>query len=314
MIRVILKTFLSLVISTTCISQVDPMNFDYSRVDSIVTEDFLKTDFKSSKQIADLVNARFNEEHEKFRAVYMWITSTIAYDYSYEGTNADSVVLLKTAVCGGYSSLLKSICDQININCKYVSGYCHNNSYSFDPLPEESDHAWNIVTLGGLKYLTDVTWASGYSETDDDTFIREFNESYFLVKPEQFIYDHYPDSSQNSLLENEIDIKDFEIYPGVEDGFREFEMSNIKPSTRIIECTVNEKVYFGFSTPIDDLEFVELCIEDSSGNEEWISFAYARNGNDISFWWEFVSTGTYKVTMTLLEDRVETINYKVVVH
>ena len=81
---------------------------------------------------------------------------TVYYDHT-----AYSALVTNEAVCNGYASAFKLLCDRYHIPCVHVSGYV-----------EGGGHAWNYVQMeNGIWYAVDSTWADGPS----------IDYSYFLV-------------------------------------------------------------------------------------------------------------------------------------
>lgn len=100
-------------------------------------------------------------EYEKEQAVYEYLTEEVAYDFESAMSNQlrgyeDShtivgVFINKKAVCDGFSSAFKYLCDVLSIPCIIVSGEGRSKQIS-------GPHAWNMVELGGGFQHVDVTW------------------------------------------------------------------------------------------------------------------------------------------------------------
>lgn len=98
-------------------------------------------------------------DYKKIRAYAQWIADHTSYDYEgyYHGDLTDSATSFygvfdgnpKTkSVCSGYADAFQLLMD---------------NSFFYDKsirsiLVESTDHAWNVVTIGGKNYFVDVTW------------------------------------------------------------------------------------------------------------------------------------------------------------
>jgi transglutaminase/protease-like cytokinesis protein 3 len=55
--------------------------------------------------------------------------------------------------------------------------------------------------LNGKWYLCDATWSSGYLD-EKDSFIKVYNDGYFLTDPILFGKSHLPTDSNWSLIKN----------------------------------------------------------------------------------------------------------------
>ena len=111
-----------------------------------------------------------------------------------------------------------SLYRRMGIESRSISGFSKGFSWmpgkKFKP-NEKTDHAWTAVKIQGgwcvwrlwrtstslgsskedlifqLRYLLDVTWATGYLG-NDLKFNWHLDEHYFLTDPRKFIFDHFP--------------------------------------------------------------------------------------------------------------------------
>ena len=136
---------------------------------------------------------------EKVRGFYVWIAENIAYDVRafthynpsrYQRVALEEVLRRRKAVCQGYAELFQAMCQHHSIPCHLVPGYSKGlNSRGQDFT--RGDHAWNAVQLNGEWHLLDVTWGSGGLD-DQLSFVKQFNDDYFLTDPRTFVQDHLP--------------------------------------------------------------------------------------------------------------------------
>lgn len=167
-------------------------NFDYRRADSIALN-FPKKKYKTVAAVAEVLTENLQTEHEKFRAIFRWITDNIEYNKSAGGMAQPYQVLRRNkAVCQGFSLLLKEMCDIVSIPCEVITGYTKTDVSDINRRSKKTDHAWNCVKLYGKWYLVDVTWATSKFNIVTRKFQKEFDEYYYIVPPETFILDHYP--------------------------------------------------------------------------------------------------------------------------
>lgn len=192
---------------------------------NVIAQDFTNIDTRSKKapssatksieKLADFLNEGTNNDLEKIRAYYIWLTHNISYDTKtfFSGnpnpkTKAIDALQRRTAICQGYSELFKELCLYSNIQCMLVSGY--SKGYGFNPKQKlsKSDHAWNIVFIENKWQHIDATWGAGYVD-NNRKFVKKFHEEFFLAKPEDFILKHLPTDPMWQLLPCPISINDY---------------------------------------------------------------------------------------------------------
>lgn len=92
--------------------------------------------------------------------------------------SAYGALIEKKCVCQGYAEAFKRLMDEASIKCDVVVGKCSS----------EGLHAWNIITINGVRYHVDVTWdGSGsrpgytYFGKSDAFFVgkRTWNKSFY---------------------------------------------------------------------------------------------------------------------------------------
>ncbi len=162
----------------------------------------------------------YTTQLEKARAIFVWITDNIAYDYKHvnkhkkikfpkckKGEDCDAkivkwenkylkkVICKKKGICDGYSRLFKKMCDYAGIQNSIVYGYTKQR-------PEEVgkmgalNHAWNVMLIDGKYYFVDATWGAGYCNRDKrnqlEPFQKKFNEFYWLTPAEKLFITHFP--------------------------------------------------------------------------------------------------------------------------
>ncbi|XP_070203389.1 uncharacterized protein [Littorina saxatilis] len=165
---------------------------------------------------------------DKLRAIFCWIAENIAYDTesafgisgskSKSKSDAASILQSGKAVCQGYAELFAEMCKVADIPCVIVSGF--SKGYGYDPedvfSPDtKTSHAWNLVLVEGEWRPLDNTWSAGHID-DTKTFVREFDEHWFLTDPEEFVPRHFPfmnknleASSKYQLLRQPLTIEEF---------------------------------------------------------------------------------------------------------
>jgi len=237
-----------------------------------------------TKQLTD----PYTDEVLKARAIFIWITDNIAYDYKYynrhadKGDNAvtfncpsdDSLACVikekvweneyinkaldkKRAVCQGYAMLFKRMCEIAGLNAEVIPGYTRTEYYEVGT-PGELDHAWNAVQLNGTYYLLDATWAAGYCTKDDNdelkSFAKDFNDYYWLTPPEEFSKNHFPLDPKWVLLPK-FTKETFSANPYYDPG----DVGNIKvlaPASGLVKAKKGDTIRFKlkYTGPIKDLQ------------------------------------------------------------
>ncbi len=162
-----------------------------------------------------LVNSTQSEQ-EKVRSIYQWIIQNIRYDkQAYKNGNKrinrsnTDILKRKEAICWGYSTLFKAMCERANIPCEVISGY---GKTSFDTAPnlKSPNHAWNSVKIDSSWYLLDATWDSGLIG-NVSIFEQKFGHDYFLTPPKYFIVNHLPADPDWQLLACPISVAEYKL-------------------------------------------------------------------------------------------------------
>ncbi|MBT9584093.1 hypothetical protein IV102_12200 [bacterium] len=182
----------------------------YAKIDAYA----LATPPEMEKEVATLahylVKPAQNDE-EKIRAIYRWVTDRIAYDAdsffsgNYPDGSPETSLQRRLAVCDGYSKLVHALGKQAGLKVEIVPGYA--SGCDADPT-EEENHAWNAVKLPQGWRLIEATWGAG-SLGEDRKFHKEFNPYYFEPPAEQLLATHFPTESRWQLLLPPITRKEF---------------------------------------------------------------------------------------------------------
>lgn len=137
---------------------------------------------------------------EKVRSIYVWIAHNINYDYNIIAQNklgtsenarrqsAYYVYKSRKAVCEGYANLFNEMCQYANIRSKMVTGLVKDT----DGEVANIGHAWNSFKINNTWHLVDVTWSAGKVNENTKKYSREFDDSFFMPNPNEFIYSHLP--------------------------------------------------------------------------------------------------------------------------
>lgn len=195
----------------------------YSQVDAAVRS--YPKSFASPQKFAEKINADFNAEEEKARAIFTWIALNIQYDlkaYSSRGEiaytffdeedriakeakyrmqSANKLLATRKGVCQDYTALFQTVCELSEIQCMTITGTSKTDLSHIGKLPQGSDHAWNAVKIGNIWKFVDVTWASGSVSIQTGKFVLDFNDAYFFTPPDVFFLNHFPDDKRFLMTE-----------------------------------------------------------------------------------------------------------------
>jgi len=237
--------------------------------------------------IADCKNDR-----QKVTAIFRWITDNIAYKVAdnrsrfaiknkasdpadtagnWKSLNemvAANVLRKGVAVCDGYARLFKTLCDYAGIPAEVITGYARTNmgiGRSF-----QTNHTWNAVYFDSSWHLLDATWASGYVSYRGDEFIRQYDGSYFLAPPKQFLNDHYPEDLQWTLLPDPPVLAEYNRTPFKYSGFVKNGIISFKPAKGMIDAAVGDTITIELETADTQkkLRITDAIIIDSSALSE----------------------------------------------
>lgn len=274
------------------------MQYNFNRIDNKVTS----IPVASTRDLAEQLAALGNTDLEKVRAFFRWITENIDYNVRifnrtkstgtlfYEEPDdsnaalpslneriAAKVLAKRIAFCDGYSRLFKTLCDHAGIPAEIINGYARtNNSRRFGV-----NHTWNAVYIDSAWHLLDVTWASGFI-TYSNYFIRQYNDSYFLTPPDQFIRDHYPEDMKWTLLDDPPVYREYNQSPFRYEGYVKTLISDHFPVKGVIDVTVGDSVLIELSSKreVKNLYVSQSPVVDSALVKK---FAPAINGEKLSF-------------------------------
>lgn len=262
---------------------------DFKKVDSIVKE-YPKT-FESIISFADKINSDFDSDIEKTRAAYYWISNNISYDYKDKESvakrkynkesfandlynidkykYAEKSLSSNKAICAGYSLVLKHTLDELNIKCEVINGYAKTDISDVGWKTNETNHAWNAVYLNDKWQLIDATWSTGNEEGKPSYF--NFDDSFFLIKPRDLIWSHFPKDKKWQLLDKPVSTSAFFYAPIIHTGYYNsgLELTRmqglIKPkeNIQIAFDTINQKnqYYYQFSEDSLNLEPITFVKE-----------------------------------------------------
>jgi transglutaminase-like putative cysteine protease len=159
-------------------------------------------------------------ERDKARAIYRWITDRIAYDtdaYFNDRRSAEKpeeILSTRKCVCAGYAILFEKLATLAGLEAKVVGGFCKGFGWKPEADVSKSLHGWNVVKIDKQWQLVDATWGAG-TIGEERTFVKRYEERFFLTSPEQMIFDHFPEDKQWQLLKEPVTKEAFQKWPKV---------------------------------------------------------------------------------------------------
>ena len=195
-------------------------NGPYDQLDEIAKNTSSSNEQTMEALVAYLAS-KGNTELNKTRLIFTWIATNVKYDDksynsgNYADMSAGSVFKRRSGVCEGYSNLFQEMCTLAGIKAEKVIGYSKGYGYSVGDHFTETTHAWNVVKTDGKWGLYDVTWARGYGETVREKLksVVKFDDYWFNVKPEEFLFTHFPENNKVLFTANKYHLSDFETLP-----------------------------------------------------------------------------------------------------
>ena len=325
----------SLLIFNVIYAQVsDFNNIDFTRADNIA-----KLNKGESLQNLSLLSYKLTSklptDVEKFRAIYSWVCNNIDGDYiqhdkvlrKRKKLKNDSIALLKwnedykkiafkkllkyqKTMCTGYAYLIKELSFLANIECEIVNGYGRAVDSNVDTL-EMANHSWNAVKINNKWYLCDATWSSGYMDSNS-TFVKDYNDGYFLTDPILFERNHYPLQKKWLLNEALINTK-FVASPLVYSETFKHKITPISPKKMSVIKTKNEVVNFSFkilkNISNDKISLIQFL---GTNKVPFKIYDFKNENGLIEFKYKFKRKGYYDVHLKIEDDIVATYTFEIV--
>lgn len=268
------------IISFVLVLSGDDRFYDYSRIDTHVLNTPPEVESNLLSLAAYLVKPA-RTDREKIRALFCWITENITYDIeSYRRRNhkqqdSEQILDSKTAVCDGYAGLLSALGTAVGLEVTQIIGYSKGYDYVVgSSFHERPNHAWNAVKIEGQWHLLDPTWGAGYID-ENDQYIKQFQEHYFLTPPDKFLYDHLPQEPQWQLVSRTSSLQEFEELPYLKGTFFDYGLS-IKSHYKSIIRTAGV-VEVIFYAP-DDVALVGQLFQNNKVLLEQMTFSQRKSG------------------------------------
>lgn len=196
---------------------------DYSRVDSYALAAG-REDERSVNTLASYLSKGAENDEEKARAIFRWLTDRIAYDTkgyrrgSYGDLSPEGVLKSRVSVCNGYANLFEALASAMGLKSVVVPGYAKGYGYRQGSTIKGANHAWNVVWVKGRWRLVDATWGAGFMD-EKYRFKRKLTEFYFMPSPGSLIFSHLPDEERWQLLNSPVKREEFGQMAFLKPGF-----------------------------------------------------------------------------------------------
>lgn len=310
-------------------------NINFKNADKTAA-DYKGADLGNLSKLAYNLTNGLPTDVEKFRAIYIWVSTNVAADYHNFRKNYakrkkfqnDSVKLHdwekkfskeifrkllkeKKTVCTGYAYLIKKLANSANINCEIINGYGRISNTAATAL-QFPNHSWNAVQLNNKWYLCDAAWSSGLFDWDSNTFKFNYNNGYFLTSPEWFALDHFPVQGSWFLLKEKPLFSDFIKAPIIYNDAFACSVFPIAPGILLVETQENKEVLF-ILKDLQPIDIQSVYLEIVCGNKSKILPANAQRNKEglLQIKNRFAQRGSYDVHIKVKDRAICTYTVKV---
>lgn len=308
---------------------------DFRKADSIAAL-YKGESLKNLAVLAHQLTAPFTSQVQKFRAIYTWVSTNITNDYwayaknkrKREKLRDDSLALArwnrsfrtkvfkkllkrKTTVCTGYAYLIKEMAAMADINCKIINGHGRSVNANIGKAGVPN-HSWNAVQLGGKWYLCDATWSSGEFYLQQNSFVPDYNDGYFLADPALFVKNHYPLDTNWLLMSHKPTFTDFLNAPLVYKHAFSYHITPVKPRAMHSQIVKNKSITFLLKAPktIKTDEISLELIKNENSRKVKPEITRTKEGL-LELKYQFKSPGYYDVHLKVAKDYIATYTIKV---
>ncbi|UKN02887.1 hypothetical protein K6119_05085 [Paracrocinitomix mangrovi] len=167
---------------------------------------------KDHKKVSEFLVKPCKNEAEKVQIFSYWIAKNIRYDLKHmkqinRNKIAREVLYYRSAVCGGFSNLLKQFCDNENVLCYTVQGIGRGNFFQRYFTKLKCRHAWNVAYVDGEWKCLDVTWLG--PELKSPEFKKDLQMKWIFEDPVEFSKSHLPYDPRWQLIKDPNTKKEF---------------------------------------------------------------------------------------------------------
>ena len=299
---------IAFLLSTLLLFQVNSQaqTHDYSPVDFAIQK-MGKLEGLNVATIADTITHPFASKEDKARAVFYWISNNILLDLKAtkagDNKNTDPVFVVanRKATPLSYAMLFQEMCSMANVRCLIVEGYVKNNIDEINNVPDEVNHAWNVVQLGQSPeqwFYVDVSKASGFTDKKFSVFTPQYTSTYFFADKPLFNLDHFPNNSAWLLGGGNKSIKEFYALPVVANAAYRYGLKTINPATGFIKVSIKKAVQFRFAINTDStISSVVMIIGNTKKQQKQEPLNFDVSSGKLVFDYQFKKEDTYPIVI-----------------
>ncbi|MEP2238829.1 MAG: transglutaminase domain-containing protein [Maribacter sp.] len=313
----------------------DFQEIDFTKADSIALY-YKDASLKNLPVLTHNLTTSLKTDVEKFRAIYTWISSNIANDYSsyvkisskrkrfakdreaFLDWNRNitpkvfkSLLEDKKTACTGYAYLVKEMANLAGFACDIVDGYGRTPTLL---LKEDSapNHSWNRVQINDKWYLCDATWSAGETIVVNGTpfFQSDYFDGYFLADPVLFAKNHFPiDKESDQGLKTDA----FKAYVAGPAIYKEAFLAPVIPvAPAVMHNTIPKgtSVTFKLQVPKEIDQDIQLLLN-KGGSQKTGNPNVIMKSNEVSLIQTFEKKGLYDVHISVDEQLIATYVIKV---
>ena len=333
-----IKLILWLFFACQCPAQIsDFKSINFKKADSIALA-YKGEELTHLPDLSYKLTSSLNTDVERFRAIYKWVCTNIANDYSlytknnrkrnrfkddtlklkawnttFKKTLFKTLIKDKRTICTGYAYLLKELAQFAGLDCKIVQGYGRVSSTDIENL-ERPNHSWNVVKLNNKWYLCDPTWTSGIPNTETNQFTFKYNDGFFLADPQLFAINHFPVEAKWSLLNaDNSSLRGFLKHPIIYgQAYKHLVLHNTpKQLHQVIKK--HERITFNYQLK-DTTKAKEVHFIIANGFSDWIAkptqTTIKKTNLELEYY--FKTTGFYDLHVYIGKDLISTYTIKVI--
>ncbi len=239
----------------------------------------------------DNVISEIQFKNDTIQAVFEWVANNIEYDteqlrfnrtirsFSFQSDEekVKKTLLTKKGICEDYALVFNNLCRKLGYESYLVGGYTKD----LTKIEIREGHAWNVIKIKGKWYCFDPTWSAG--GINQNIFYKKFNDSWFKVPPNEFIYTHVPYDPIWQLTEHPVIAKTNNINLPINDYFS-FEDSistySDSKSIKFQQNLINRIVKYS-DTNDNVKQYVKFLKEDLNSNKYNIGIEKLNNAVNI---------------------------------
>lgn len=334
--RIIIYIFLLIFVFQSNAQITDFKDIKFEKADKIALK-YKDENLSSLPQLSYKLTSELTTDVERFRAIFKWVCSNIANDYSMYTRNMrkrrryrnDSVKLAawnnefkriafqkllkkNRTICTGYAYLIKELANLANIECEIINGFARTSTINVETL-HSPNHSWNAVKLNDKWYLCDPTWASGIPNPTSYLFQFQFNDGFFLSNPNIFSINHHPVDEKWFLLATEKPT--FEMFleaPVIYGQAYNYFSNHIEPKKLDNTIQEYESVTFKYQLekPIDKKD-IRFILEKNDSERNIQPGFITIEDQTLIIKHTFESRGYYDVHLYIKDDLISTYSFKV---